>query len=189
MILLLEAALEIQSFCRRQAWKMCVIGGLAVMRWGRPRSTEDVDVSLLTGFGNEQHYVDSLIASFSSRLQDARQFALQSRVLLLSAANQVPLDVSLAGFPFEEGVIARATEFEFAPNCKIITASAEDLVAMKAFADRPQDWIDVEAIVMRQKKRLDWGQVTQEVAVLSELRDSPEIVDRLQRLRKTIDGA
>ena len=45
------AAREIQDFCRGRGWRSCVIGGLAVQRWGEPRLTRDVDVTLLTGFG------------------------------------------------------------------------------------------------------------------------------------------
>ena len=47
------AAREIQDFCRGRGWRSCVIGGLAVQRWGEPRLTRDVDVTLLTGFGSE----------------------------------------------------------------------------------------------------------------------------------------
>jgi hypothetical protein len=43
-----EAALEIQRFCSDRGWPFCVIGGLAVQRWGEPRLARDVDVSLLT---------------------------------------------------------------------------------------------------------------------------------------------
>jgi hypothetical protein len=189
MKLLLTAALEIQSFCQCQGWQMCVIGGLAVLRWGRPRTTQDVDISLLAGFGNEAEYVDPLIEAFATRLTDARQFALERRVLLLRAANQVPLDVSLAALPFEERVIARATFFEFSQGCSIRTASAEDLVALKAFANRPQDWLDIDGILVRQAGQLDWSYLVDELTALSELSESPEIVDRVQRLRSDLEGA
>ncbi len=51
------AAGEIQEFCRARGWRFCVIGGLAVQRWGEPRLTRGVDVTLLTGFGNEPAFV------------------------------------------------------------------------------------------------------------------------------------
>lgn len=31
---LLEAAWEVEQFLRRQQWRFCIIGGLAVIRWG-----------------------------------------------------------------------------------------------------------------------------------------------------------
>ena len=48
----LVAAIEIQQFCQAREWQFCIIGGLAVLRWGEPRATQDVDITLLTGFGN-----------------------------------------------------------------------------------------------------------------------------------------
>jgi hypothetical protein len=47
------AALEVQAFCRAQGWQFCFIGAIAVQRWGEPRLTQDVDLTILTGFGGE----------------------------------------------------------------------------------------------------------------------------------------
>lgn len=33
-------ALEVQEFCQRRDWKFCIIGGVAVHRWGEMRSSE-----------------------------------------------------------------------------------------------------------------------------------------------------
>jgi hypothetical protein len=98
---------------------------VSVLRWGRPRATQDVDVSLLTGFGREEEYVDALLKIFAAWINDARTFALESRVLLLSAANGVALDIALAAFPYEARVIQRASPFEFAPGVTLVTASAD----------------------------------------------------------------
>jgi hypothetical protein len=49
----LAAAGEVQSFCQQHGWRFCFIGGVAVQRWGEPRLTQDVDLTLLTGFGKE----------------------------------------------------------------------------------------------------------------------------------------
>ena len=67
-----------------RGWRSCIIGALAVQRWGEPRLTRDVDVSLLTGFGTEAAFIDRLLATFAPRRPDARAFALEYRVLLLA---------------------------------------------------------------------------------------------------------
>jgi hypothetical protein len=41
-----------------------IIGGLAVQRWGEPRQPRDVDVALLTGFGDEASFVDHLLEHY-----------------------------------------------------------------------------------------------------------------------------
>ena len=184
MNLLFEAALEIERFCRQRQWRFCIIGGLAAIRWGEPRGTRDVDVSLLTGFGNEADYVDQMLAQFSDRISDCRRFALENRVLLIKASNDVPIDVALAAVPFEERLISRATPFTFQPEVSLVTCSAEDLVVMKAFAGRDQDWAAVEGIVARQGDGLDWHYIDEQLIPLCELRDDRETPLRLNQFRK-----
>ena len=83
---LIEIASELQEVCDSKRWRSCVIGGLAVQRWGEPRLTRVVDVSLLTGFGTESVYIDALLALYQGRVTDAAAFALRTRVLLLQKA-------------------------------------------------------------------------------------------------------
>jgi hypothetical protein len=177
-----EAARELQDFCRSRLWRSCIIGGLAVQRWGEPRLTRDVDLTLLTGFGNEPAFVDALLGAFRPRLPDARDFALRNRVVLLASSGGVPLDVALGAMPFEEAAVGRATPFRIAPGVDLVTCGAEDLLVMKAFAGRPRDWLDIEGIVARQGPRLDVGLVFRELDPLLELKDDAETGPRLRRL-------
>ena len=174
---LFAAAAEIQAFFAARGWQNTVIG-LAVQRWGEPRQTRDVDLALLTGIGREPDYTDTILATFQARRPDARAFALAYRVLLIQSAAGVPLDVSLAALPYEERVMSRSSPFAFAPDCVITTCAAEDLVVLKAFADRPQDWIDVEGIIARQQGALDRALIHRELGELLELKEDagPEAV-------------
>ena len=183
---MLTAAAELQSFCAGRRWGACLIGGLAVLRWGRPRFTRDVDLSLWTGLGEEQPFVDALLAEFQPRIATARQLALDNRVLLVNASNGAPLDVALAGIPFEERMLKRASPYTYGRGLSLRTASAEDLVVLKAFADRPQDWADIEGILVSQKSELNWQQIEQELMPLCEAKEVPDILDRLRRLRETL---
>lgn len=67
---LLEAAGEIAAVCRARSLRYCFIGGLAVLRWGEPRLTRDVDLTVVVGFGDEAAAVDTLLASLSGRMTD-----------------------------------------------------------------------------------------------------------------------
>lgn len=137
MIELFAVAQQLQQFFVERGWKFCFIGGVALQRWGAPRVTQDVDVTLFTGFSGEETFVDALLAAFPARIPDPRAFALQYRVVLLKSASNIGIDVALGGLPFEEDMIARATSFDFLPTIRLLTCSAEDLVVLKAFADRP----------------------------------------------------
>ena len=90
-----------------QNHRFCFIGGLAVQRWGEPRVTRDVDLTLLTGFGGEDAFLDALLASYAARVDDARRFARQYRVLLLKTADGIGIDISLGALPFEERIVSR----------------------------------------------------------------------------------
>ena len=184
---LIAAAADLQSFCVDRGWRFCFIGGLAVQRWGEPRETVDVDVTILTGFGTEQPFIEALVASFEARIPDAAAFAAANRVLLLQAPSGVGLDIALGGLPFEEAAVARSSLFTFPPNVPLRTCSAEDLVVLKAFADRPKDWVDIEGILIRQSATLDWAYVRTHLSALAELKEAPELVEKLDSLRRSVD--
>jgi hypothetical protein len=171
---LFDAAADVLAFCRARGWQCCVIGGVAVQRWGEPRQTRDVDLTLLTGIGEEERFVDPLLARYRSRLPDARAFALAHRVLLLETSAGVPLDIALGALPFESRVVGRASPFEIDGNLSLITCSAEDLVVLKAVAGRAQDWLDIEGIVVRQAAALDRALVIEELRPLLELKDDDQ---------------
>jgi hypothetical protein len=179
---LFAAAVEIETFCRVRKWRCCVIGGLALQRWGEPRQTRDVDLTILSGLGGEERFVDPILSHFDARIPDARQFALHRRVLLVQTADGVPLDIALGGLPYEERVIGRATSYGYAPGVDVTTCSAEDLVVLKAFADRPQDWIDIEGILVRQTGHLDRILVSDELMQLLELKGDLQPSARLNAL-------
>jgi hypothetical protein len=179
---LIAAALEIQDHCRRNGWRFCVVGGFAVLRWGEPRLTRDVDLTLLTGFGQEERFVDALLGLFAGRLDKARDFALRHRVLLLTASNGIPLDIALGAMPFEERAVGRASAYAIQPNAAVLTCSAEDLIVFKAFAGRERDWLDIAGVVARQGVRLDQRLIWNELLPLLELKGTPEHRDRLRAL-------
>jgi hypothetical protein len=183
----IQAAAELQAVCQAQGWRFSFIGGLAVLRWGEPRETVDADLTLLTGFGHEQKFIDELLKHFEGRIPDAGAFALDKRVLLLRSRNGVGLDVALGALPFEERVVQRASAFEYPPKVTLRTCSAEDLVVMKAFAGRGQDWVDIERIIVRQTGKLDWSYVREQLRPLAELKEAPEIVAELEQRRREFE--
>jgi hypothetical protein len=184
-----QLAAELGDFCDKRGWRSCVIGGFAVQHWGEPRMTMDVDLSLLTGFGEEEDFVDEFLRHYDGRLPDARNFALQNRVLLLRHSSGVGIDIALAALPFEESAVGRSVIIEVEPSCFVRLCTAEDLIVMKAFADRVIDWHDVRGIIVRQGLgNLDWNYINKQLAPLCEAKEQPEIVGRLQLLCQELAG-
>jgi hypothetical protein len=176
------AAMEVQEFCRARGFLFCFIGGLALQRWGEPRLTQDVDLTVISGFGREAEYADQFLSAFAPRIPDARAFALRYRVLLLLGRDGIPLDVALGAMPFEERAVSRSSPFFVAEGLSLLTCSAEDLIVFKAFAGRAQDWIDIEGIALRQHHRLNDDLICQELTPLLELKKDEQTEPRLRRL-------
>jgi hypothetical protein len=184
MIELFQSAKELQDFCDRQGWRSCLIGGIAVIRWGQPRVTRDVDLNVLTGFGGEDRIIDIFLDNYAARLPDGRGFALRNRILLLRTPSGIGIDVSLGALPFEEMLINHSTSFEFAPGLGLRTCSAEDLVVMKLFASRPGDIRDAEGVAIRNRGRLDWRYIEEQLLPLVEVKQEPEILRTMARLQQ-----
>jgi len=182
-----EAAREVQDFLRSSGSEFCFIGGVALQRWGQPRFTRDVDLTLLCPLGSEAETIDRVLGKFSARMSNARSFALKSRVILAQTATGIPIDVALGALDFEHRCVKRASEFDFGPGLNLDTCSAEDLVILKSFAGRGQDWVDVEYVLVRQRRVLDWRMIERELAPLLDLSGTPENLDTLRKLRSKIE--
>lgn len=61
----LAAAAEVAAVCGKRGWRYRFIGGVAVPRWGNPRFTVDVDLTLITGYGGEEAFIDALRAELT----------------------------------------------------------------------------------------------------------------------------
>jgi len=178
---IVEAAREILDWLDAAGWRACVIGGLAVQRWGEPRLTQDVDLTVLVGLGDEARFIDGVLGRFDGRRPDARLFALTYRVLLVRASVGVPLDMALGSTQFEVDSVDRSSNWEIEPGRVIRTCSAEDLVVHKLIAGRPRDVADVESIVARQLGHLDSERVRRTLAAFAELKEDPELSRPFER--------
>jgi Nucleotidyl transferase AbiEii toxin, Type IV TA system len=179
---LISVALEMQDFCEQQDWKFCIIGGFALQYWGEQRLTKDVDLTLFVGFGDEEKFIDALLDKFISRIDNAKEFALRNRVILLKTENRIGIDISLGAFPFEESMTERANYQEYLPNVSLKICTPEDLIVSKAFADRDKDWIDIQSVLIKQEN-LDWIYIFEQLKPLVELKEEPEILLKLEKLR------
>lgn len=66
----LGAALAAQAACNRLGLRACVIGGVALQRWGALRFTADVDLSVLVESGDEAQVTEALLAELPARMKE-----------------------------------------------------------------------------------------------------------------------
>jgi len=186
---LARAASHILAFLEAHRRPACVIGGLAVSRWGEPRATQDVDLTVLCEFGDEKNVLQELLSEYSSVVADPQRFADLNHLAILSLPGGIKADVSFAGFPFEREVIERSTNWELAERTSIRTCSAEDLVIYKLVAARPGDIQDVIRIVQRQGRRLDVDRIRYWGRQFADLKEDPDLLrpfeDALKKASQT----
>jgi len=159
-----------------------VIGGVAASLRGKPRLTKDIDAVVL------EASAEALLESgtefgFGSRIPDALEFSRQTRVLLLRHMPEgVDIDISLGALPFEDEVIERSTWID-AGGVRIRTASAEDIIIMKAVARRARDMMDIENII-EANPDLDVERIRRWVREFSAVLEMPEIHEDLEKMLK-----
>lgn len=173
---LARAAAHITAFLERKGRPSCVIGGVAVSRWGEPRATEDVDLTVLADFGEERAVLMELLSEYPSRISEPEAFADANRIALLLLPGNIKADISLAAFPFEREAIERSTGWDLPESLRIRTCSAEDLVIYKLVAGRPGDIQDISGIVHRQGQGLDLARIRHWGAQFAELKEDPDLL-------------
>jgi hypothetical protein len=184
---LVAAAKDVLAFLAAHSIPACIIGGLAVQRWGEPRATQDVDLTLLAPVGEEAGPIDLLLTRYTGRDAEPRAFALRHRVLKLATADGVPIDVSLGALGFEREVLDRASLWRLSSKIVLTVCSAEDLLVYKLIAARPRDLLDIEGIVRLRWQDLDVRRVRVRARQFAELLDRPDLLrpfeDALRRAR------
>ncbi|MGQ0812055.1 MAG: nucleotidyltransferase [Nitrospiraceae bacterium] len=163
----LERALrEIVAFLETQRVSYMVIGGIANLVWGTPRTTVDVDITLKVSDSTRHAFIREVSRSFTVRAKDPDVFVRDTRVLPISSSDGVPIDLMFALLPFEEQALVRAVTKQIGEaSARICTA--EDLIVHKIISDRPQDRADVLAVIARQKNTLDRAYLDPIVSALS----------------------
>lgn len=151
---LLGAVKEITEFLEGHHIPYVLLGGLAVQYWGEPRTTRDVDVTVVVAQGELESFLQKTLERFSPRIADALSFARDHRVLLVKTDTGVPIDISLGIAGYEEEVMRRAVIVSF-QDVRVRMISAEDLIIHKCVAGRARDREDVERILIRQRLQVD----------------------------------
>ena len=163
-----------------------VIGGLANLVWGDPRTTRDVDVTAdISQVGTEG------ILEVAGRLgrplaDDPRDIAERGRLVPLRTDSGVRVDLVLAALPFEMEAIRRAREIEV-EGVPVRVCTPEDLIVMKSVSRRPRDHEDVIGVLRRQRDSLDLDALESTITGLAEDLADPEIASRWKAARRIAD--
>ncbi len=179
MIDLIREAASIQEFIESKKWDFFFIGGVSVQVWGQPRLTQDIDLTIFTNLKNEPEYISAFLSRYKPKFSDAAEYALLHRVLPMFTNEGIGIDVTLGGLSDTSEALTRSSYQPFAGGIDLRICSADDLIIMKTVAARDRDWIDVESVIIRQRK-LDWVYI---FSTLQGLTDDDEIPPKIEHLK------
>ncbi|MCX6559411.1 MAG: hypothetical protein NTZ26_02745 [Candidatus Aminicenantes bacterium] len=127
-----------------------VIGGQAVLVYGEPRATKDIDVTLGLGIEGLPRLLDVLkAAKFRCLVPDVEDFAKKTMVVpALDPTSGIRIDFILSFSEYERTAIGRARRIKVG-RAFVSFASLEDLVVHKMVAGRPRDIEDIESVLLK----------------------------------------
>lgn len=159
-----------------------VFGAQAVILYGVPRLSADVDVTLaLVPDAPERFAVDMQTAGFTLRVSDP-EFVRRTRVMpFVHAATGMPLDVVLAGSGLEDEFLTRARQTNVGGTMLPVIA-LDDLVIAKVLAGRPKDIEDARALWKLHSGEVDQGRIRRTLLLLEEALAQGDLVSVFDRL-------
>ncbi|MCC6997112.1 MAG: nucleotidyl transferase AbiEii/AbiGii toxin family protein [Deltaproteobacteria bacterium] len=176
-----KALAALAAVLRAERCPWYLFGAQAVLCYGRPRLTSDVDATisprdvpkLLKALGR---------AGFRVAVPGFEQHLNETRVMpMLHGPTKVPVDLVLAGPGLEQQFLARAQRRRIG-RISVPVISAADLVAVKVLAGRAKDLDDVAGILEAQGNDLDLGRIREVLADLEAALEQHDLLPELERL-------
>lgn len=127
-----------------------IIGGQAVLLYGEPRLTRDIDVTLGVDTSRLGDLLEAVReACFRPLPEDVPRFVRNTMVLpVVDEESGIRVDFIFSFTPYEQEAIDRAQTVDMEGQ-SVRFASVEDVIVHKIFAGRPRDLEDVRSIIIR----------------------------------------
>jgi len=139
-----------------------IIGGQAVLLYGRPRLTRDIDITL--GVDTDQFaQVAQVCKDVGIELlpEDPSDFATKTNVLPAEEPqSKIRVDFIFSFTPYEAQAIERGNEV-LLEDCTVRFATCEDVIIHKMVAARPIDHEDVRHLLAKNRNTIDFDYLKQ----------------------------
>jgi hypothetical protein len=172
-----------------RGWRWYVFGAQAVLAYGRPRLTADVDAAVDPQGTGPGDVVDALAAhGFTLRFPLSPEHLRDARLLpMVHPPSGMPLDLVLLRHGLDQEFLDRARPLDVG-GVEVPVVSAEDLVAMKVLAGRRKDLEDVRGVLVEQGARLDVERIRSVLASMATVSGEGTLLPRLERLLRAAKG-
>ncbi len=133
-----------------------VIGGQAVLVYGRPRLTRDIDITLSIDT-DQFDRLDAICRDLKLKplAKEPKEFALQTHVMPVEdIASRIRVDFIFSFTPYESAAIHRAKAIQIG-GYPVQFASCEDVIIHKLIAGRAIDDEDIKSIFYKNRSVID----------------------------------
>ena len=130
-----------------------VIGGQAVLLYGEPRLTRDIDVTLGIGV-RELARIKKILPAMGLKVLVKKDQEFVERTMVLPTKDResdIRVDFIFSFSPYERQAIGRAKNIKIG-RTQVKFASLEDLVIHKIVSGRPRDLEDIKSILVKNPK-------------------------------------
>jgi Nucleotidyl transferase of unknown function (DUF2204) len=166
------------AFLSRRRIDYLVIGGLAVIALGEPRTTGDVDVVVFVNDDGARALLDAALAEGFEADRDAELRALEETGTLRVRRGPHQLDMIVASLPFETEALGRRQRARMFGRV-VPLPTPEDLLVFKVLAGRAKDLVDAEGVARRHLAALDVRYVERAISAVADYAEDPGLLQRL----------
>lgn len=170
-----QALLQIARFLKAKHIPYMVIGGVANLFWGIPRTTLDIDVTIQVSEKAYSSLMNGLKGKFRFQVKNPLAFIAKTNVLPLEHPKGIRIDLIFARLPYEYQAIRRAKRVKVNGQT-IRVCSPEDLIIHKIVSDRLRDREDVRGIISSARGKLDRRYLDPMVKELAKELAKPELL-------------
>lgn len=162
-----------------------VIGGQAVLVYGRARLTRDIDITLgldTDGFS----LVEKVCKKLNLRIlpEKPEEFAEETKVLPTEEPkSKIRVDFVFSFSEYERKALERVVPVQI-DNYPVMFASCEDVIIHKIVAGRAVDEEDVKSILVKNKDSIDLEYITGWLLEFSKISEHEGILERFNGLLK-----
>lgn len=164
-----------------------IIGGQAVLLYGSPRLTRDIDITL--GVDTDRFALIKNICKKSGLKilpKNPEKFASETKVLPAEEPNiRIRVDFIFSFTPYEQQAINR-TQIVDIDNYHVKFASREDLIIHKMLAARAIDEEDVKNILIKNKNLIDFKYIKKWLEQFCNIPGYEGILKKFDNLFKTV---
>lgn len=166
-----------------------LFGAQAVIAYGVPRLSADVDVTLDLAPQEPERFVREMeTAGFALRVEDP-DFVRRTRVMpFVHVATAMPLDVVLAGSGLEDEFFGRVRPTDLG-GVSVPLIDPEDLIIAKVLAGRPKDMEDARGVWHLKRRALDEGRIRRILRLLEEALGQSDLLSGFESIVRSGENA